>query len=1061
MNQASRALDSFTSDEKYQDDLFPPCCNSLIESNVYQRIQNLFENDPNNDKYRDEKEEADILNSITIWKRISDIYPNYDLFPPDLHCDSFEQGEIGDCYFVDMVALISNYGELLTRLFPIKKNKHGYYEVILFINGWKRVIVDDYIPIIITQNNDFKPITCISKKYQNCFYNMLIEKAWAKVNKNYYNIYGGHSSNSLLVLTGYQGKEIYFNNYNNTMSDDRKDEILKDMKDGIRTYGNLYGVNSIGHAYSLLDIETINVNNDNYEVLKIRNPWGIIGKKQFFEGHENLLPQFENKKAIVEDQLMPRYEQFNNSPDTGIFFISKYYFFQLFKSYSKCYHMFNSSITEFLLKFTLDSLNTKYFMFQLTVREKSLVQINLTNHKFNADGKMIFNEYKNIIRMRPNVSEDIKKNIPAGIYFIEWNYLNFEAPEEILFWICYQGDVELEFLGISQYSQINIGNTSQFNFISNEGLIKQKYSYKLSEKLGEKYQRKAKLYEFIENVLNYKINQEEEDRGYTITYQENDNVAFSYIIDNADSTRTRILSQNLDFPEYIFEGNTARRSRIFGEGSIYLGNDLVYSGKINYNLFPQYVQENNNNRLIMDVEAKRFKLSQEIIEDELINMNIRRVGPFQGQIVKQTHHHALTKCTTLDRGKWLCDHCNKIFDNRICSYYCSKCDFDFCNNHCLNPNKNCRVMQPHYNPSFHFKTHQHKDPLVKVKLFERNNYLKCFSCLKNIPLDNSLYYCTLCDFRLCQDCQINESRGEKWQFHCSWHEHPLTFCKTKGYQRNGNKRYNKDKVEILENSEFYFTCNHCGIEYSRIKDSFYCTACDFYICMKCYKNYFFYNGRETENAINVRMGNREIYPVHCRCFLINKNIEKVECKKCKIELNLKDWTYYCSNCNSNFCNNCYHSHKVIFNNNILVYDGFFENNVKHGFGISYKTNNELNYSGNWENGIFNLLKDIPHSHPLIRNNFHEGIQCDICFRLCDTTDTGLSCDQCNLDICDKCIIKINLKILEKYNSFTDIKIERYHNYHNCSKCGKDKRYVFFKFYKFLFLPLYYCRRCFI
>ena len=206
LNQEPRTLDSFNSNEKFEDDKFVPCVNSLIDPSVYKRIVDNYISEPNNKLYQDDKEDADLLNSITVWMRISDLYPDYDLFPSELHCDSFEQGSIGDCYFVDMISLISNYGELLTRLFPIKKNKHGYYEVILFINGWKRVIIDDYIPII-TQN-DFKPLTCLSKKYGNCFYNILIEKAWAKVNNNYYNIIGGGSHNSLLVLTGYQGKKF-------------------------------------------------------------------------------------------------------------------------------------------------------------------------------------------------------------------------------------------------------------------------------------------------------------------------------------------------------------------------------------------------------------------------------------------------------------------------------------------------------------------------------------------------------------------------------------------------------------------------------------------------------------------------------------------------------------------------------------------------------------------------------------------------------------------------------------------------------------------------------------
>ena len=122
--------------------------------------------------------------------------------------------------------------------------------------------------------------------------------------------------------------------------------------------------------------------------------------------------------------------------------------------------------------------------------------------------------------------------------------------------------------------------------------------------------------------------------------------------------------------------------------------------------------------------------------------------------------------------------------------------------------------------------------------------------------------------------------------------------------------------------------------------------------MKCYKNYFFYNGRDEENAVNVLIGNREVYPVYCQCFLNDKKFEQVKCKKCNVVLNLTEWTHYCSNCNSNFCRNCHKSHKVIFHNNILIYDGFFENNRKQGFGITYKINNAINYSGNWENGIF-------------------------------------------------------------------------------------------------------------
>ena len=72
---------------------------------------------------------------------------------------------------------------------------------------------------------------------------MLLEKAWAKVNKNYYNIYGGSSSNALLVLTGFYSERINLNDFNDFTSE-IKNKILEDMSEGIRRNGHLYGVNT-------------------------------------------------------------------------------------------------------------------------------------------------------------------------------------------------------------------------------------------------------------------------------------------------------------------------------------------------------------------------------------------------------------------------------------------------------------------------------------------------------------------------------------------------------------------------------------------------------------------------------------------------------------------------------------------------------------------------------------------------------------------------------------------------------------------------------------------------
>ena len=85
LNQTPRDINSFSLDEKFDDDLFLPCCNSLIAADVYQNIQEDYNLNPTDDKKIKKKARADKLNSITVWKRISDLYSTYDLFPSELH----------------------------------------------------------------------------------------------------------------------------------------------------------------------------------------------------------------------------------------------------------------------------------------------------------------------------------------------------------------------------------------------------------------------------------------------------------------------------------------------------------------------------------------------------------------------------------------------------------------------------------------------------------------------------------------------------------------------------------------------------------------------------------------------------------------------------------------------------------------------------------------------------------------------------------------------------------------------------------------------------------------
>ena len=70
------------------------------------------------------------------WKRISDLYPSYELFPLQLHSDTFKQKDIGDCYFLSSVGALCEKNDIFTQLFYTqKKSSQNIYGIYLFLNG--------------------------------------------------------------------------------------------------------------------------------------------------------------------------------------------------------------------------------------------------------------------------------------------------------------------------------------------------------------------------------------------------------------------------------------------------------------------------------------------------------------------------------------------------------------------------------------------------------------------------------------------------------------------------------------------------------------------------------------------------------------------------------------------------------------------------------------------------------------------------------------------------------------------------------------------------------------
>ena len=436
-NQPPCSLENFSEKEQFIDKEFPPEVDSLVTDEIIEYLINIIsktKDEESKKKYENKYSTACILKKIKHWERISKLFPEYELFPPKLHSDVFDQKAIGDCYFLSSVALASNYGDLITKLFPINKNPFGYYEVILFLNGWKRVIIDDYIPIL-----NGKPLTSLSKKYEKCFYNILLEKAWAKVNKNFYNIYGGIPSHSLTVLTGFKGINKKFSCF------DHKN-IINEIENGIKTEGKLFAVNTEEHSYSLLDVHRYF---NEFIVFQVRNPWGNIGRiyENLVKNENHYLLQLffnqkkngdyvikEDIKAFVEPDLKQEFSNFTFPDKSGIFYISSKYFFDFFSDYDICYALFDSTVIEYSIKFKYKEISKRYFYFQMNVKEISRIQFNLSTEVIDSFGKRYPDYYNPEIVVIDNSDKTEKKYkeeaiiiLKKGSYTIEWHY---KCPED-------------------------------------------------------------------------------------------------------------------------------------------------------------------------------------------------------------------------------------------------------------------------------------------------------------------------------------------------------------------------------------------------------------------------------------------------------------------------------------------------------------------------------------------------------------------------------------------------------------------------------------------------------
>ena len=280
------------------------------------------------------------------WKRLSQISP----FPLHLlENASFRdpiQGYIGNCYLLSVCSAIAEYPNRLKQIFIITEiNRAGMYAIQLYIDGTNtKIVIDDFIPV---QCNSKSPVFAKLPESKN-IWPIIIEKAWAKILKNYQNTISGSPTTLFNVLTGAPSESF------NTSEIVKKNDIecfWKKLKDFY--YNNYFicastssatlEIEAIGlvanHAYTVLFFEEFEHKEGRRKVVKLRNPWGKINLEKF---EADFLTKSYLKNEEVKQNIGDQKE--------GAFVLTFEEFLNFFSTLHVCKYMDNYKTHSYRLK---------------------------------------------------------------------------------------------------------------------------------------------------------------------------------------------------------------------------------------------------------------------------------------------------------------------------------------------------------------------------------------------------------------------------------------------------------------------------------------------------------------------------------------------------------------------------------------------------------------------------------------------------------------------------------------------------------------------------------------
>lgn len=213
------------------------------------------------------------------WKRVGELFPGEKRVFDNIEPNDIKQGVLGDCYFLSSLSSLAENPPRIQRMFETAEyDPTGCYKLKMYDMGQPvQVIVDDFFPV----NSDGTLAFSGPQEERGIteLWVILLEKAWAKRFRSYWNIDAGFTNESLTDLTG--APCDVFNLQPNPQL--WKKIFEGDQKGYVITAGSKQStkgdtVNAQGlvsqHAYAVIAAKEVNTKKGKEQLLMIRNPWG-------------------------------------------------------------------------------------------------------------------------------------------------------------------------------------------------------------------------------------------------------------------------------------------------------------------------------------------------------------------------------------------------------------------------------------------------------------------------------------------------------------------------------------------------------------------------------------------------------------------------------------------------------------------------------------------------------------------------------------------------------------------------------------------------------------------